>query len=156
MTRTHGWGPVGDRVVGAVPKNWGDNLTLVAALGLRGVLAPMLLRGSMNGPAFSAWVEQFLVPELKPGDRVRMDGLSCHKNLGVRQQIESCGAKVRILPPYSYDFSPIEYAWSKTKTYIRKASVRSWDDRIRCAELALRNITSKDIQAWFATCGYRI
>ncbi len=88
----------------------------------------MLLDGAMNGPAFLAYVEQVLVPELAPDDFVIMDNLPAHKVSGVRQAIESAGARLLLLPPYSPDFNPIEMAFAKLKALLRKAAARTIDD----------------------------
>ena len=79
----------------------------------------MVLDGPMNGDAFLAYVEQALVPELRPGDIVIMDNLPAHKVHGVRQAIETAGANLRYLPPYSPDFNPIEMAFAKLKALLR-------------------------------------
>ena len=89
--------------------------TFVCALSQDGLLAPLVLDGPINGHAFVAWVEQFLVPELRPGDIVVMDNLSSHKVAGVKPAIEAAGAALRYLPPYSPDFNPIEQVFAKLK-----------------------------------------
>ena len=83
------------------------------------MVAPMVLDGPINRIAFQAYVEQVLVPELRPGDIVVMDNLSSHKGSAVRQAIEAVGAKLLYLPPYSPDFNPIENAFAKLKTLLR-------------------------------------
>lgn len=88
----------------------------------------MLLDGSMNGPAFLAYAEQVLAPELRPGDIVVMDNLPAHKISGVREAIEKVGARLLFLPPYSPDFNPIEMAFSKLKALLRKAAARTIED----------------------------
>jgi transposase len=84
--------------------------------------APMVLDGPINGLAFQAYVDQILVPELKPGDVVVMDNLGSHKGAGIRSSIEAAGARLLYLPPYSPDFNPIENAFAKLKTLLRKAA----------------------------------
>ena len=88
----------------------------------------MLLDGPMNGPAFLAYAEQVLAPELRPGDIVVMDNLPAHRISGVREAIEKVGARLLFLPPYSPDFNPIEMAFSKLKALLRKAAARTVDD----------------------------
>jgi transposase len=144
----------GQRAVGHVPKNWGDSVTLCAGLALRGLIAPLYLHGSMNGDVFEAYVEQFLVPELRPGDLVVMDNLSAHKRASVRAIIEQAGAKLLFLPPYSPDFSPIEPAWSKVKALLRRSAARTYDALLDAATAALRAITPSDARGWFRLCGY--
>jgi transposase len=99
----------------------------VAALRSTALTAPGVIDGPMNGNAFVAYVEQILVPTLTPGDIVVMDNLSVHKVPGVRQAIETAGAKLLYLPPYSPDFNPIEQLFAKLKALLRKAGERSVD-----------------------------
>lgn len=80
-----------------------------------------MLDGPINGNAFVAWVEQFLVPELSVGDTVVMDNLGSHKVVGVKTAIEAAGATLRYLPPYSPDLNPIEQSFAKLKGLLRKA-----------------------------------
>src|SRR5262249_44768575 len=101
MTRTHARAPRGERVHAHAPKNWGESVTLVAAVRLDGLVAPQLIRGSMTGDAFASYVELCIVPELKRGDIVFWDNLGAHKRPRARQLIEAAGATVCFLPPYS-------------------------------------------------------
>lgn len=106
MTRLYARAPIGARAVGFVPKNWGQSMTIAAAISTDGILAPLLLEGAMTACIFDAYVEQFLVTELRAGDVVIMDNLPAHKVKGVRQAIESAGATLMYLPAYSPDFKP--------------------------------------------------
>jgi transposase len=144
----------GQRALGHVPKNWGDSVTLCAGIALRGLVAPLYLHGSMTGEVFEAYVEQFLVPELQPGDVAVMDNLSVHKMVAVRAHIERAGAKLLFLPPYSPDFSPIEPVWSKVKALLRRSAARTYDALLDAVAAALRAVTSHDAQGWFRLCGY--
>jgi transposase len=96
-------------------RNWVRPGGFTAGLRYDGIAAPMVLDGPMNGEAFLVYVEQALVPELRPRDIVIMDNLPAHKVHGVRQAIEAAGASLRYLPPYSPDFNPIEMAFAKLK-----------------------------------------
>ena len=102
-----------------------ENHHLQCRAALRGIAAPMVLDGPMNGEAFLAYVEQALVPELRPRDIVIMDNLPAHKVHGVRQAIEAVGASLRYLPPYSPDFNPIEMAFAKLKALLPAAAART-------------------------------
>ena len=102
-----------------VPHGHWKTTTFTAGLRRDGIAAPMVLDGPMNGEAFLAYVEQALVPELRPGEVVIMDNLPAHKVHGVRQAIEAAGASLRYLPPYSPDFNPIEMAFAKLKALLR-------------------------------------
>lgn len=156
MTRSHARAPRGERAVDAVPKNWGDSMTIVAALGLDGIVAPMMLRGAMNALAFEAYVEQCLVPALRKDDVVLMDNLAAHKRPFIRELIEAAGARLLYLPRYSPDFNPIEPAWSKFKAILRKVKARTADALNRAVAPALRAITPSDARGWFQFCGHRV
>jgi len=133
MVRTHGWAPRGKRVRGQAPHGHWKTMTFLAALRCDRIDAPCLLDGPINGRSFTAYVEQFLAPTLKPGDLVIMDNLGSHKGEAVRRAIRSAGAKLLFLPPYSPDLNPIEQVFAKLKTLLRKAGERSFDtvcDRI--------------------------
>ena len=118
-------GTRGERLRMSVPHGHWKTTTFVGALRLTGLTAPMVLDGPINGRAFQAYVDQVLVPELKPGDFVVMDNLGSHKGAGVRAAIEAVGAKLLYLPPYSPDFNPIENAFAKLKALLRKAAERT-------------------------------
>jgi transposase len=108
-----------------VPHGHWKTTTVTAALSRDGIAAPMVLDGPMSGEAFLAYVEQALVPELRPRDIVIMDNLPAHKVAGVRQAIETAGASLKYLPPYSPDFNPIEMAFAKLKSLLRAAAART-------------------------------
>ena len=127
MTRRHGRSPRGDRLVAKVPQGRWRTLTFLAALRCDRIVAPCVLDGPINGHSFTAWVEQFLVPTLKPGDIVIMDNLGSHKGRAVRKAIRAAGARLLFLPPYSPDLNPIEQVFAKLKLLLRKAAERSID-----------------------------
>ena len=127
MVRTHGWGPKGQRVRGNAPFGHWHTMTFLAALRCDRIDAPYVLDGPINGVTFTAWVEQCLVPTLKPGDVVIMDNLGSHKGKAVRQAIRAVGARLLFLPPYSPDLNPIEQVFAKLKTLMRTAAERSVD-----------------------------
>ena len=154
MTRQYARAPRGERAHGDAPKNWGESISLAAGIRLQGLIAPLVLRGSMTGDAFEAYVEQFVLPSLHPGDVVLWDNLGAHKRTGVRELVESVGATVIFLPPYSPDLNPIELAWSKVKTLLRGHAARSWDQLLDAVVAALSAISTTDIANWFRHCGY--
>ena len=125
MTRTHGRSRRGERLLAKAPFGKWKTLTFVAALRHDRIEAPCVLDGPINGQLFTAYVEQFLVPTLKPGDIVIMDNLGSHKGQPVRKAIRSAGAKLLFLPPYSPDLNPIEQVFAKLKLLLRKAAERS-------------------------------
>jgi transposase len=110
-----------------VPHGHWKTTTFVGGLRLSGMTAPMGLDGPMTGGWFLAYVEQILVPTLRPGDIVILDNLAAHKNLAVRRAIEAAGAELRFQPPYSPDLNPIENAFAKLKASLRKAAARTID-----------------------------
>ena len=124
MARLCGRAKRGERCRASVPHGHWKTTTLTAGLRLNGVAAPMLLDGPMNGAVVLAYTEQVLAPELRPGDIVVMDNLPSHKISGVREAIETAGARLLFLPPSSPDFNPIEMAFSKPKALPRKARAR--------------------------------
>jgi transposase len=128
--------------------------TFVAGLRHNELIAPFVLDGPMNGAAFRVYLDTFLVPALRPGDIVVMDNLPAHKVQGVRQSIESVGAELRLLPPYSPDLNPIEMAFSQLKAHLRKAAEKTipvlWDRIGQC----LDEITPKPCANYFAQAGY--
>jgi transposase len=156
MTRLYGRAAPGARVRESVPQNYGENLTLLAALSIEGVSAPMTINGAVDGEVFRAYVEYVLAPSLKPGDSVVMDNLGAHKVAGIREAIEGRGAVVEYLPPYSPDLNPIEKCWSKIKTALRKAKARTREALEAALKEALHTITQSDARAWFTHCGYTV
>src|SRR4051812_28908938 len=131
MARLRGRAPRGERCRAGVPHGHWKTTTFTGALRLTGMTAPFVYDGAMNGAVFLAYVEQVLVPTLKPGDIVIMDNLPAHKAAGVRDAIEQAGAILNLLPPYSPDFNPIENAFSKLKALLRAKAERTvnalWD-----------------------------
>jgi transposase len=141
MTRLHGRCARGERLVAKVPHCQRKTLTFVAGLRCDGITAPCILDGPINAESFLAWVVQFLVPILRPGDIVVMDNLSSHKDPAIRRAIRAAGAQLFYLPPYSPDLNPIEQAFAKLKTHLRKANARSFD-QVRAAIARLLKISS--------------
>lgn len=156
MTRRYGWGPRSERVREAVPAGHWRTLTVLAALTTQGVLASMSIESPTDGDVFLAFVEQVLAPQLQPGHLVILDNLGAHKVDGVRQAIESRGASVLYLPPYSPDFNPIEQAWSKLKQLLRGVKARLVEQLQPALAQAIATITPHDAQAFFRHCGYGI
>jgi transposase len=156
LTRLYGRAPRGERVVGSVPINYGENLTMIGALSCRGLEALMTVEGATDGAVFRAYVHQVLCPTLQPGDIVVMDNLGAHKVSGIREAIEQCGATLLYLPPYSPDLSPIEPCWSKLKTALRALGARTRKRLERAIAHAMATISAADAGAWFAHCGYQL
>jgi transposase len=154
MARLRGRAPRGERCRAAIPHGHWKTTTFVGALRLSGMTAPMVLDGPMNGPAFLAYVEQVLAPSLAPGETVVMDNLPAHKVGGVRTAIEAAGARLRLLPPYSPDFNPIELAFAKLKALLRRAAARTIPELWDAIATALPTLTPTECANYFTACGY--
>jgi transposase len=146
--------PRGLRAHGSAPRNWGDNITILSALSLRGILASMIVPGSTDTDVFLAYVEEVLAPQLWPGAIVLMDNLSPHKSAGVREAIEEARARLLYLPPYSPDLNPIEQAWSKLKAYLRSIAARTYRRLTGAITAGLNLISPQDAYGFFTHCGY--
>jgi transposase len=156
MTRLYGRAAPDQRVVESTPLPSGPRTTTLAVIGAMGITAPLVLSGAVNGHIFYGYIEHCVVPTLQPGDILFMDNLSAHKVAGITTLIEACGAHLIYLPPYSSDFNPIELAWSKVKTILRRLKARTFPALIKALKQALLAITTQDVQGWFAHCGYAI
>jgi transposase len=125
MVRLRGRAPRGERLVDYAPRGAWKTITFVGGLRQRGMTAPFVIEGAMNGPMFLAYIKQCLVPTLNRGEIVLMDHLPVHKVVGVAEAIEAAGATLIYLPKYSPDLNPIELAFSKLKAHAKRPSTRS-------------------------------
>jgi transposase len=148
MTRTHGRAPVGQRVYTNTPGRW-ESITMTCGLRLSGVTAPLAFRGATNTDIFETYVQDVLVPELKPGDVVIWDNLKPHKSEEAIEAIEATGARVEPLPPWSPDLTPIEEMVSKVKGAMRSAAARTTNAVYWAFASALDQVTLNDIAGWF-------
>jgi len=155
MTRTYGRSPIGTRLIEKVPSGRWQTTTFLGALRIDGFVAPLTVDGAINGPLFLAWVQQHLVPALRPGDIVVMDNLSSHKVAGVREAIEAAGAELRYLPPYSPDLNPIELAFAKFKKLLRDGAQRTVDKLWDLCGRLLDEFQEPECRNYFQHCGYR-
>jgi transposase len=155
MTRRYGRAPSGERLVCPVPHGHWKTTTFVAALRADGLTAPLVIDGAVNGDLFVAYVEQVLVPTLKPGDVVVMDNLSSHKRARVREAIEGAGGALRYLPPYSPDLNPIEQAFAKLKALLRKAQERTVEGVWSFLGRVLEAFAPEECRNYICNCGYR-
>jgi transposase len=154
MTPAYARAPRGERAYGRAPAQRGTNVTLVAALSLAGIGAAMTLTGALDRDACEAYVRDLLVPTLRPGQIVIWDNVRAHQGAAVRALIEGRGCRVLFLPAYSPDFSPIEEAFSKLKTFLRRAEARTREALEAAIAAALATITAQDARGWFAHGGY--
>jgi transposase len=154
LARRRGRSPRGEPLVCPVPVGHWKTTTFVAALGVTGMTAPMVIDGAMTGDLFEAYVGQVLVPTLSPGDIVVLDNLSAHRRAGARRAIEAAGCTVLFLPPYSPDLNPIELAFAKLKGLLRKAGKRTvdglWDFLGECLDA----FSPEECRNYLRHCGY--
>ena len=156
MTRLRGRAPRGERLVAKVPHGHWKTTTLIAALGIDGIRCSTVVDGAVNADIFEAFVEQVLVPELRPGDVIVMDNLSSHKRARTRELIESVGAELRFLPPYSPDLNPIEQVFSKVKQLLRSLACRSRHELWTSMQAVLDAVAPTDAENCFWHCGYSL
>ena len=154
MTRPYARSLRGTRAFGSAPRNRGDNVSILSALCLHGPRASMYLPGATDGPVFLTYLKKVLMPKLWRGAIVVMDNLGAHKVKGVQTLLESVGARLVYLPPYSPDFNPIELAWSKFKNHLRRVGARTRRTLARAIRAGLATITAKDARGFFRHCGY--
>ena len=156
MTRLYGRTFSYNRVKEGMPDTRFHRTTILSSVRLNGTTIPMVFEGALNGNTFRAYIDQMLVPSLKPGDIVVMDNLSSHKVIGISEAIEAAGATVLYLPPYSPDLNPIELMWSKIKAILRKLKVRSKELLDAAIVCAFDSVSHSDIVAWFSHDGYAL
>lgn len=140
-------------MVDKVPHGSWHVTTMIGAIRLTGLLGGLIFEGATDASSFGTYVDQILLPDLKPGDIVIMDNLSSHKSQGVRATIEAAGATVKFLPPYSPDLNPIEKMWSKVKSLLRSFGKRTVDGLWDAICQAWGQITPQDSRGFFASCG---
>jgi transposase len=156
LLRRYGRSPRGTRLGDHTPCSHWQTHTVVATLRLDGLQAPAVFDGPIDNPTVLAYVDQVLVPTLRPGDVVVLDNLAPHKQPAVRTAIEHVGARVRFLPPYSPDFNPIELAFAKLKAFFRTARPRSFEQVCRLMAFALPRFTPDECANYARHCGYRV
>jgi transposase len=154
MTRLYGRARRGQRASGAVPKNYGQSVTLIGAIDENGLLATLSFRGATDTAAMKVYVSEILLPALHPGDCVVRDNLAVHKTRAVRKLFAEAGIELLFLPPYSPDLNPIEMCWSKLKTYLRSVRARTYETLSDAMSAAIKLITATDARNWMRHCGY--
>jgi transposase len=154
MTRAHGRCRRGQRLRAKVPHGHWKTLTFLAALRSDKITAPCVMDGPINSRSFRAYVEQVLVPTLKPGDVVVLDNLGSHKSQAVRDAIRKAGAKLFFLPPYSPDLNPIEQVFAKLKTLLRKAAERTVETTWKRIGALLSQFSPEECANYFKNAGY--
>lgn len=154
MTRTRGWCQRGEPLIAKVPHGHWKTLTFLAGLRSDSIVAPFVLDGPINGTAFTAWVQQSLVPTLKAGDIVILDNLGSHKGKPARDAIRDVGAPLFFLPPYSPDLNPIEMMFAKLKALVRKADERTVETTWRRIGELLKAFSPQECSNYFRHAGY--
>jgi len=156
MTRLYGRALTNERVNDYVPDVRFERTSIISVLGLNGITAPIMFKGTLNGDFFGGYVEYVLAPALSPGDVVVLDNYSPHKVSGVLDPIYEKGATAMFLPEYSPDLNPIEPMWSKVKSTLRKIKPRTPENLEDAMCQSLESVTYKDIVGWFENFGYSV
>ena len=154
MVPLYGWGEKSERVNDYVPDLRFKRESLIAALSLDGISAPMAYKGTLDGDLFGSYVVNVLAPTLSEGDVLVLDSLSVHKVRGVLRPLWGKGVWIVFLPVYSPDLNPIELVWSKMKAMIRKLRTKTETELQVALAKAIEWITSDDIKGYFKHCGY--
>lgn len=156
LSRTYARAPRGVRAEVVERFDTGGNVSVISALTWRGVRAPLMIKGAINGEVLEIYVQHFLVPELQPGDIVIWDNVPPHKNERVRALIEATGARFEPLPAYSPDLNAIEEGISKIKAELRRAKADTLRKLRNALKRGFARITTQDIRGWFKHAGYAV
>lgn len=154
MCRLYARSPRGQRAFGRAPAGRYERLTLLGAITQEGLCALMTIQAFTDRAVFRAFIEEVLVPVLRPGQVVVLDNLPAHKYPEVRHAIEAAGCTLLFLPRYSPEFNPIEPCWSKFKNELRSRAARTLESLEVAVGEAMQSITSENARGWFAHCGY--
>lgn len=154
LARTQARSPRGQRAVGAVPRNRGRGVTVLASLSVAGIGPTMTLDGGTGHADFLQYLDAVLLPTLEPGTIIVLDNLSAHRPHAVRERIEAAGCTVRYLPAYSPDANPIELAFGVMKAGLRRRAVRGREQLPDAMLDELARITPAMASNWIRHCGY--
>jgi transposase len=155
LTPTHAWAPVGERAIASAPRNTPLNTSTIASLTHQGMGPALMVKGGVDRLTFETYLSQVLAPTLQPGQVVLVDNASAHTSSRAQAIVAACGCRLRYLPPYSPDYSPIELAFAQIKADLRRAAARSSDELEDAIALALQAISTANARAFFQHCGYR-
>ena len=154
LARQRGWSRRGERLIMDAPfGSWGTQ-TFIAGLSADAMIAPWVIKGAMDGAAFTAYVEKVLVPELSPGTVVILDNLATHKNAEAEKAMRRAGCWFLFLPPYSPDLNPIEMAFSKLKAHLRRIGARSFTDMFNALAEICDLYSTEECWNYFKAAGY--
>lgn len=143
------------RIKMPIPFEHGPQFSMIGAISVNQVEAALYGEWATNGDIFHAFIEHNLLRRLKPKHTVIMDNVKFHLQARIRETIESTGAKIIFLPPYSPDLNPIENMWSKIKNTLRKLAPRTIRNFKKCIKIAFNEISKTDLVEWFKHCGYK-
>lgn len=153
-TSDYAYAQSGQRVSSAEPKNKGNNISIISAIGLSGVIAAMFCSCTFDSRAFECFIERHLLPSLRPGHILILDNVSFHKSNAIKESLNRLGVRIVFLPPYSPELNPIENMWSKIKSYLRSKMIKTIKDFQFHLKTALESVTQEDCEGWFSHCGY--
>ena len=155
LTSTHAWAGVGERAVATAPRTTPLTTTTIASLTHQGMGPALIVKGGVDRLTFETYLEQVLAPTLQAGQVVLVDNLSAHTSPRAQAIVAGCGCRLRYLPPYSPDYSPIELAFAQIKADMRRAAARTPEALEAAIATALQQISAADARAFFLHCGYR-
>ncbi len=156
LTRLYGWAKREARCVYAAPFNRGKNETLLGLFSVSGMEALQTHTGSVKAERVVQFVQEAVVPCLKPGDTLVLDNARIHKAALLRPILEGLGCDLLFLPPYSPDFSPIEPAWGKLKSALRGQEPRDREALRAGVAQAAATVTPADAGQFYRHCGYKV
>jgi transposase len=145
----------GQRIKMSIPCDRGPQYSMIGAISINKVEAALYGSWATNGEIFYSFTERSLLPQLKSRHIVIMDNVKFHLQARIKELIESTGAKIIFLPPYSPDLNPIENMWSKIKNTLRKLAPRTSRKFKKSIQVAFEEITKTDLIGWFKHCGYK-
>jgi transposase len=154
MTRLRGRALRGRRLHAKAPAGHWNTTTMISSIRMDGSTACMAIDAATDAEVFGSYIQEVLLPTLRPGDILIMDNLSAHKDERTLRLLAQNAVRVLFLPPYSPDLNPIEKMWSKIKNRLRALEPRSQEQLHAAIATAFQEITEKDAISWFASCGY--
>ena len=150
----YGYAPRGERLYLPVPRGRGKNTTVLSSMSSKGMGPSLAVEGATTARVFETYVKKVLVPSLRKGQIVVMDNLGAHRPKRIRELIEQQGCDLLYLPAYSPDYNPIEEAFAKIKTLLRKVTARSKEALVEAIAAALSAVTAADAWGFFKHAGY--
>jgi transposase len=156
MTRLYGRAPKGERIYEYIPDVRFSRVSVISTIRVDGTTNPFVYSGTLNGFLFMQYIWECVVPTLKPYDILIMDCSSSHKMKIISEMVESVGANVVYLPPYSPDFNPIETVFSQIKSDLRNQKPRSVEAICDSLTYAFYSITTEQSENHFTNAIFNI